>query len=210
MMTATKTSSLIGLICSRLRAVPPRVPRATRAQKTGGFADGPLEAPFLAQEPGHGAEPAPASTGMASRPLPMKPSANSALAEWPANSASPGSWWHDRGPCRAGAARLLQPWPAVCGKRKGSLAAYRDATLCARGGHDDGEHDEVGECHAGEDVQAAGGLLALGAFRALPLERLCLCVALGFVAHLFEAVSALPEEQVGEMVVPSPATRSAR
>src|ERR1700728_3227329 len=84
LMTATKISSLIGLICSRLRAVPPRVPRATRAQKTGGFADGPLEAPFLAQEPGHAAEPAPASTGMGSRPLPMNPSAKIALAKWPA------------------------------------------------------------------------------------------------------------------------------
>ena len=63
--------------------------------------------------------------------------------------------------------------------------------------HDDGEHDEIGECHADENVQPAGRLLASRAFRGLVFERLCLRAAFGFLAHLFEAVSALPKEEVG-------------
>jgi hypothetical protein len=74
-------------------------------------------------------------------------------------------------------------------ERLGGLGCALDAGLVVdvQGlgcGHDDGEHDEVGERHAG--------------------------AALGFVAHLFEAVGALPEEQVRRDVVPSTATRSTR
>jgi hypothetical protein len=64
------------------------------------------------------------------------------------------------------------------------------------GGHDDGEHDQVGERHAAEHVEPAGGLFAPGSFGTLSLEGLCPGTALGFVTHLFEAVGTLPKEQV--------------
>jgi hypothetical protein len=38
------------------------------------------------------------------------------------------------------------------------------------GRHDDGENDEVGERHAGKDVEPARALLALGTSRALALQ----------------------------------------
>ena len=54
-------------------------------------------------------------------------------------------------------------------ERRGGLGGALDVGLVVGvqrlgGGDDDGEHDEVGERHAGEHVEAAGGLLAPGPF----------------------------------------------
>ena len=67
--------------------------RAQGDEEDGGLADGPLEAPLLPRSPAMPTEPAPASMGMASSPLPMKPSANSALAKWPAKGLSASAAW---------------------------------------------------------------------------------------------------------------------
>ncbi len=64
------------------------------------------------------------------------------------------------------------------------------------GRDDDREHDQVGKGHAREDVKSAGALLALGLCGTLVCERFGLGAAFGFVAHFFEAMGALPEEQV--------------
>ena len=144
-----------------------------QAVEHGGFADRPGESPLLAQEPGHADRAGAGEHGDG-----QQPAADEAEREQRAGEVT-----------GEGLERL------------GGLGCALDAGLVVgmQGlgcGHHDGEHDEVGERHAGEDVQAAGGLLAPGPLRALPPQGLCPGAAAGFVAHLFEAVGALPEEQV--------------
>ena len=91
MMTAMKDKQL-----DRVDVQEAQSGAADRAQgdeEDGGLADGPLEAPLLPRSPAMPTEPAPASMGMASSPLPMKPSANSALAKWPAKGLSASAAW---------------------------------------------------------------------------------------------------------------------
>ena len=96
-------------------------------------------------------------------------------------------------PMKPRAKRALAKCPA-----KGLSASAAWAALQGLGGGDDnGEHDEVRKRHADEHVEPARALLASGASRALFAEGLRLGAPFGFVTHLFEAVRALPEEQVG-------------
>lgn len=65
------------------------------------------------------------------------------------------------------------------------------------GGHDDGEHDEIGKRHARENVEATCALLALHLGRAgLLLEGENVGSSFGLFSHFFEAMGSLPEEQI--------------